>query len=174
MAMTPDELSAPLGVDRGPKAQHPFRSSVHWAAIATLGLLALGLLAWAMVAHDPLGGKPIAPARTAGAAPDKTSEHAGPLVLEAGGNDARDPRANPSIALLPSLAPPATRTVTIIDGTSGKRQEVVLPATLSIGSVETQPTENPRRGPVAKPAPRAGAKDGIGGDVGGQGVENHR
>src|SRR5438105_1166379 len=120
MAMTPDELSAPLGMDRGAKAHRPLRSSVHQAAIAALGLFALGLLAWAVVAHDPLGGESIGPAKSTAAAPDKTPERAGPLVLEAGGNDARDPRESPASAVLPSLAP-ATRTVTIIDGTSGPR-----------------------------------------------------
>jgi uncharacterized protein len=158
MVMTPDEFSAPLGVDRRPKAHRPFRFFVHWAAIATSGLLALGFLAWAVVAHDPLGGEFTATARTAVAAP----EQAGPLALEAGGNDARDPRTSPGIAVFPPLAP-AIRTVTIIDGTSGKRQEVLLPATSNIDSVETQPAENRRRSAAGKSSPRAGAKDGIGG-----------
>jgi hypothetical protein len=39
---------------------------------------------------------------------------------------AEEPRAE--AVFTQTVAPPATRTVTIIDGTSGKRQEIVIPA----------------------------------------------
>ena len=153
--MTADELSTPLGLDRKPQA--PFRFSIFRAAIATLGLLALLFLALAVLAHDPFGGRrvAVAPATSPIAPAGNPQEQAETGVAEPGTGES--PMVSP-VQTLPSAAPP-TRTVTIIDGTSGKRQEIVIPAWTNTGSIDVQqPAESPRRSTPAKPPSRAPGK----------------
>ena len=122
--MTPDEFSAPLGLDRKRKA--PFQISVHQAAITASALFALIFLASALMAHKPLGSegasKPHATAAASAPAKKPNPSDAGSAALDAIG----DTRDSHLAAPLPAALP--TRTVTIIDGTSGKRQEIAIPA----------------------------------------------
>ena len=158
--MTADELSMPLGLDRKPQA--PFRFSIFRATLAASGLLALLFLALAVLAHDhfaynPFGGRPVAVAPTTSpiVPAGNPQEQAETGLTEPGTGE--PPMASPVQTLL-SAAPP-TRTITIIDGTSGKRQEVVIPAWTNTGSIEVQqPDESPRRSAPAKPLSRAQGK----------------
>ena len=157
--MTADELSAPLGLDQTPKA--PFRLPLYLVVVASLGLFAVVFLAGVMIADKSPSSEAI------GAAPDKataTSKKPDSLdtdIAEPGGKDARESREAIPAQLVPS-AVPATRTISIIDGTSGKRQEVVIPAWTNGDGVEEQPTQPPRRqgGRAVIPAKRPAATTG--------------
>ena len=80
--------------------------------MALLLLALAGFVGWAAVMRDPLGGEPVASA---------------PVVPPA--EASARPAPKPEMAEQPAAPaiPPGARTVTIIDGSSGKRQEVVIP-----------------------------------------------
>ena len=118
MADTVDDLSAPLGQKterRKRRFRLPFTAMQALAAL--LGLFLLGFIGFALFNDNPLGGEPIAhvaihqakdaPAASheAGAKNDDKTEHGAKEETRAAGEQ---------------------KTVTIIDGTSGKRQDVVI------------------------------------------------
>ena len=120
--MPADELSAPLGQDKRPR-QHRNGLSFLQLVAAALGALAITIVGWAMLVEDPLGGEPmaIAPVDLAAAAkakPEKPESAAGEgrtgLSRDGGYGSGSEP---------PAAALPPSRTVTIIDGTSGQRRE---------------------------------------------------
>jgi uncharacterized protein len=81
----------------------------------------------AMFGHDPLGGEPmaVAPAsvaRDTAAAPDGST-------TPAGAPPAAGPNVQTAAPATPKATPPKTKTVTIIDGATGARREVMIPAT---------------------------------------------
>src|SRR5207302_240077 len=78
---------------------------------------------WAMIADDPFGGEPVAvaPARLAASGGAPSQAMAKPSMTAAA-NEHDGPDAAAAVA-----PPPAARTITIIDGTSGKRHDVVIP-----------------------------------------------
>jgi polysaccharide deacetylase 2 family uncharacterized protein YibQ len=94
------------------------------AGLLTLFVLVIAL--WALLHDDPFGGEPIAIVSTDGRAP--------PAAQKAGEPGASTP-AKPQVgnAAAPAGASMAaaagSKTITIIDGTSGKRQEVAIPST---------------------------------------------
>ena len=123
-----DDLNTPLA---GPKAKRRLTlpiSAPHVLA-GIFGLILAVFVAWAMMVQDPFGGEPVAvasiPARSAATTPgapakkslDAASRSDGPIQA------AGDPAAPTGDG----------KTITIIDGTSGKRQEVTIP-----GSPEQQ------------------------------------
>ncbi|MFA6266409.1 MAG: divergent polysaccharide deacetylase family protein [Pseudolabrys sp.] len=133
--MESDDLNAPLGQSRS-RSRLAKRLPKLPIALPQLvaGLLALGglvVVGWALIANDPLGGEPMAvvSAKAPGdmAAADNTKgdgkEHTrrdGPTVqrMESGAVAASIPGAR---------IPDGAKTVTIIDGSSGKSKEVVIP-----------------------------------------------
>ena len=141
--MADDELSAPLGRKAKAKPRRfklPTAYLPHVAAVA-LGLFVCVCAGWALFVNDPTGGEPVATVAT-GLGPPK---RAMPAVVSV--NPAQGPRSYdgpgeavtipvpPMQAQLQAqpLAPPplpatsARNTVTIIDGSTGKRQEVADP-----------------------------------------------
>jgi len=158
-----DDLSAPLGQNR------PRRAAARW--LGKLGLhripvtpiqalagglgLAVGAVAlWAVAVDDPLGGEPmvVVAAKTGGS---NVTESAG--AADATGQ----PRRYDGPA--PAATPPAgAQTINIIDGASGKSQQVVIPVTNAGGGAASAPPgdkhllEKTRHGDV----PRIGA-DGV-------------
>ncbi len=114
--MTTDELTSPLGQNR-PARRRRFRLpiTVSQAIGVLLGLFLLAFAAVAIFHDDPLGGQPIA------------SVTLRPPVASA------PPPATPATTAAPQSAPaPAAksaegqRTITIIDGSSGARRDVVV------------------------------------------------
>jgi len=101
------------------------------------------LVAWAMIVDDPFGGEPwaVAPAATTAAMAAKPS------------SDDTQTRAQTQAVVRADTpqqpAAPAGRTVTIIDGTSGKRQEVVI-AGPSQDKIDPRLTETSKHGPLPK------------------------
>ncbi|MEI9804350.1 MAG: divergent polysaccharide deacetylase family protein [Pseudolabrys sp.] len=96
-----------------------------------LGLFGLVVAGWAIFANDPLGGEPTAvvPAKQPGAGQAKRdadgdgkaySRYDGPVV--------KIPDAA-ATATKPAGPPPGSKTITIIDGSSGKSQDVIIPGT---------------------------------------------
>jgi len=121
MADTVDDLSAPLGQKterRKRRFRLPFTGMQALAAL--LGLFLLGFIGFALFNDNPLGGEPIAhvairqkpgepkdasaASHEAGAKNEDKTEHGAKEETKAAGE----------------------KTITIIDGTSGKRQDVVI------------------------------------------------
>jgi polysaccharide deacetylase 2 family uncharacterized protein YibQ len=139
-----DDLSAPLGQHKTQKRRLTVPAAVPRAVAATLSLCLIVFAAWALIADNPYGGEPLAVVstdrRTAIAA--KTSDE--PAVPA------------PAQAVPQNPVPPiGTQTITIIDGTSGKRQDVVIPATPDgkSGADESPLLETSRHGAIPKIGP---------------------
>ena len=117
MAEAADELSTPLGQQTTRKPRRfrlPFTALQALAVL--LGLFLVAFIGVALFNDNPLGGEPVAhiALRTNPAADDKHGT-AAPSHAEAGPKSAAK-----------QAAPGESKTVTIIDGSSGKRQDVVI------------------------------------------------
>jgi uncharacterized protein len=153
-AATADDLSAPLG-QRPAKRRRKFPISGSQAVAAALALFFGAFVLWTVFADDPLGGEPVVaiPIELHGASAAPKPEQmgaaegaGGPAGAEAVQNtlkrDAAMGRssvvASPGApassggpaaasASTPQALPPNAKTVTIIDGKTGERQEMVVP-----------------------------------------------
>ena len=137
--MTIDEFSAPLGQHTRPR-NRGLRISASRIAIGAGALAAVLATAWAITTDSPLRGRPDAIA----SAPEVTAANA-PVTASGVEQSARQ-RNNPSDAAPAALAPPpaaAMRTVTIIDGMTGKRREIVLPETSNVIGFDQQMSDPP-------------------------------
>jgi polysaccharide deacetylase 2 family uncharacterized protein YibQ len=117
-----DDLSAPLGQQPG-KPRFTLPVVIPRALAGLLGFCLLGFLAWTAVINDPFGGEPMVIV----SADPRSASHGG----SPGGSPAGKPGqagSQPTVsASTPDKATPAgAQTVTIIDGMSGKRQEVPI------------------------------------------------
>jgi polysaccharide deacetylase 2 family uncharacterized protein YibQ len=129
------------------------------AMAGVLGLLLITWTAWAVIGNDPLGGEPkavvstgAAPSKPARAMPTVASQDQGPRNYDGPG----DPPRTPSPVASPNSPPaaPGTKTVTIIDGSTGKRQEVPIPSTRDVRApVEQRLLESSRHGAIPRIAP---------------------
>jgi uncharacterized protein len=129
--MTVDDLTTPLG--RGParRRREPFVSIPKVIAVA-LALFLGAFVVWAFVSDDPLGGEPkiAAPIDERGLAAANKPEATAPQsavtdpALQAPANVKAVTPDSPQIR--PAL-PPGSKTVTIIDGKTGQRHEIVIP-----------------------------------------------
>lgn len=131
--MSMDDLTAPLGRQlkkRRRAIKIPIPQIIAGALAAFLGIFVL----WAVVADDPYGGEPwaVVPANLRIAAktsdiPAQASPPASSGALQShDGQGAAAPASPPAAG-----AAPNTTTVTIIDGKTGARQDVVVPAPAS-------------------------------------------
>jgi len=160
-----DELSAPLGKSVRPqKKRRRFRLPIRipHAIAGLLALFVLGCAAWALMVDDPLGGEPIAVVAT-GFDPPKSGP-ALPNVVSAQGARSYDGPDAPASKQAPTPAQPAatpvpaanpnTKTVTIIDGSTGKRQEVPIPTARDVRApLEQRLLETSRHGAIPRIAP---------------------
>jgi uncharacterized protein len=159
-----DDLNAPLGQDVGQdkrKRLSKFSAAGPRLVAGMLGLFGLLVVSWATFVNDPLGGEPIAVVATkqpptgqaAGSAQKDNSgdgkQHSrydGPPVT------APDPAAAAAATAAAKSPAPGTKTITIIDGSSGKSQEVTIPgnpaATPSKSSVDQRFLESTRHGSI--------------------------
>jgi polysaccharide deacetylase 2 family uncharacterized protein YibQ len=122
-----DDLNAPLGQDK--KKKWPVLPiGVPQILAGLLGLSGLSIVAWALFAHDPLGGEPVAVVATPALS---TPAYAKGQAAGSGSQNAHydGPSAAPNAGAAHAVAkvPANSRTVTIIDGSSGKRQQIVIP-----------------------------------------------
>jgi polysaccharide deacetylase 2 family uncharacterized protein YibQ len=151
-----DELSAPLGQNAKTKKQRRrFKSPIRFthAIAGVLGLFVLACAGWALSVDDPLGGEPYAVIATG------PSSKPGPVMpaVVAGGAPTQGPRsADAPAAALQSPPAPAgsTKTVTIIDGSTGQRQEVAIPASRDVRApLQQRLLETSRHGAIPRIAP---------------------
>src|SRR5882672_9643411 len=117
MTETADELSTPLGQEtRRKKRRFRLPFTVMQALAVLLGLFLVGFATIALFTENPFGGEPVAHValrKTPGA-----DEKAAPAASS---------HAEPATKSAPKQAAPGeSKTVTIIDGSSGKRQDVVI------------------------------------------------
>jgi len=130
--LSPDDLNAPLGQDSS-KKRRQFPLSAPQILAGVLGLFGVAVVASALFVNDPLGGEPKAVVATNPdtAKPDKGGagngqnhdRYDGPSVVVA-----TPPAATEAEKAAPT-APPGAKTVTIINGATGNRQEIVIPGT---------------------------------------------
>jgi polysaccharide deacetylase 2 family uncharacterized protein YibQ len=123
-----DDLTRPLG--RNLKKARPSVVPVVALRVAAgaLGGFAAIALGWALFADAPFGGEPMAAARINVHAERPAAE---PKPIETGnrtptGNDRPNRYDGPDLGA-GQTPPPGPNTITIIDGSSGKRQEIQLP-----------------------------------------------
>jgi hypothetical protein len=154
-----DELSAPLGQKAKKKKRRSFRLPITVPQVIA-GALALFVLAcggWAVMVDDPLGGEPMAVVATSADPPkglaaasvteavDGARRHDGTINIQ---KKVAEPAAPPQQAAGPT---PGTKTVTIIDGSTGKRQEVAIPATRDVRApLEQRLLETSRHGAIPR------------------------
>jgi len=117
MAETADDLSTPLGQQTARRKRRfrlPFTGIQALAVL--LGLFLAVFAGFAIFGDNPLGGEPVARiALRPPADPPEKSAMAPPVAAEPGAKSATK-----------QAAPADQKTVTIIDGSSGKRQDVVI------------------------------------------------
>jgi len=160
-----DELSAPLG-QNAKKKRRRFPIRVPHVIAGALGLFLLAVAGWALLVDDPLGGEPVAviatgsdPAKAAppmptvvsgGAATQSPRNYDGPGPAS---KQVQIPASSPGAQ--PATAPATgTKTVTIIDGSTGKRQEVAIPASRDVRApLEQRLLETSRHGAIPRIAP---------------------
>lgn len=141
--MTADDLSTPLGQE----PVHRKRRILPWTAgqaVAALLVLFLATFAgFALFHHDPLGGEPMA--RIAlHAPPASNTTPVKPAAVTA--TPTATPDTKPATATIKPATPgPGQKTITIIDGSSGARQDVV------VGTRETRPDKAPTANPAIMP-----------------------
>ena len=158
-----DELSAPLGQDadstKAARRRKRVKAVLPLAALrvsaGVLGLMPLAFLGWALFTEGPLGGEPMAVARIhlqlEGAA-------AGPMPIESSAPESRESdRAHPNrydgpplITGQPANAPRGGSTVTVIDGSSGKREDFVIPGEAANAAGDARLAEPSRNGPLPR------------------------
>ncbi len=117
--MAPDDLNAPLGQV---KPKPPRRIGAPQVLAGLLAASGLVVVVWAAFVHDPLGGEPVAVVsrKTPAAEQRRAQRHDGAM------SDADTSRAaNATEELQPQIS--TAKTITIIDGSNGNRQEIVIP-----------------------------------------------
>ena len=154
--MAPDDLNAPLGQDKR-KGLPKLPAAAPQILAGALGLFGIVVVAWAIFVNDPLGGEPTAVVATGSPAKPQAkpagdgqqqSRHDGPPS---------DKAPSVKVAIPAAAPPPGSKTITIIDGSSGKQQDVVIPGKSS-GSAPKAPVdqrllETTRHGAIPKIAP---------------------
>ncbi len=154
-----DDLDAPLG--QGKKKRLPkLRASTPQILAALLGLFGLAVVAWGIFGNDPLGGEPVAVVAT-------MSRPAGGAILDTAedlqqhhrqdGQSSSGPSASAVVKIKaePPVPSPGSKTVTIIDGSSGKSRVVVIPGNGGMPKtpIDKQLLETTRHGVIPKIGP---------------------
>jgi hypothetical protein len=130
-----DDLNAPLGQDKK-KGLPKLPVAAPQLLAGMLGLFGLLVVAWAVFVNDPLGGEPVAvvaakPPAAGQAKQDSDGDGKQHSRYDGPAGTAPDPAAT-AAAAAKAIAPPAgSKTITIIDGSSGKSQEVIIPGNSS-------------------------------------------
>jgi hypothetical protein len=124
--MTANDLTAPLG--QGPR-KHRRAVNIPAAQILVVALgLFLGLFVlWAIIGRDPSGGEPVAVAPTDPRVAKKAPELV-PVPQAAAPTDSTDRAAAAIVSPAPQTKTTNAVTVTIVDGKTGTKREVVVTA----------------------------------------------
>lgn len=141
-----DDLNTPLGQSpaKPPRFAHS-KHAIRAVAGGLAGIIAVFVL-WAVIAQDPLGGEPHAKI-SIGAAEVVDAKPAQPAPKPADAPKQEQATTQPD--------KPAGTTITIIDGSSGKRQEVTIPNTTDSkrNPAESRLLETSRHGQIPRIAP---------------------
>ena len=127
--MTTDDLTAPLGQNKR-KQRLTMPITAPQAVAGVLGLLTLIVTAWTLLVDDPLGGEPMVAVATHVPSAQAAARSGGDAPAPANtGYAARNDGSTLAAvqAAAPAAPPPGSRTITVIDGSSGTRQDVVIP-----------------------------------------------
>ena len=152
--MPSDDLNAPLGKKKRKKLPKlPVAGPQILAGV--LGLFGIAVVAWAIFVNDPLGGEPTAVVVTGPVTkiPPKPDGDGQQHARHDGAHPKpRPPRRWPHPPLSP--LPPGAKTITIIDGSSGKHQNVIVPGKSSDlapkAAGDQRFLENTRHGAIPK------------------------
>ncbi len=151
-----DDLNTPLGQGKESKRGGAWPAFLPRALAGALGLGLVTFLLWAATADDPMGGEPVALVAIEPAAKVAEDAQQPVKVVTPSPNGGFDAPSGPAAG---------SKTVTIIDGTSGKREEITLPATPGLpraantdgppyesttGALTPRPIETPRQGGIPK------------------------
>lgn len=148
--MPTDDLSAPLGQQKTPKRRIALPHLLPQAVAALLALSIVVFAAWAMLANDPYGGEPMATAHT-NLTPANVAVK-GDMAVSTEPGEAGRRYDGPAAGAAPG-APPGSKTVTIIDGSTGKREDVTIPGASSDAKAATSEqrlAEPSRHGPIPR------------------------
>jgi len=157
-----DDLSAPLGQNAKTKRRFRLPITVSQAIAGVLALIVLTFAAWAVLVDDPLGGEPMAviatgPAPKAEVAMPPVAAMPGPGPSSYAGPAPSLPNVVSPTPNVTPVAPPAATgpTVTIINGSTGQRLEVPLPAPDKAAKPqpEQRMSETTRHGVIPKIGP---------------------
>jgi polysaccharide deacetylase 2 family uncharacterized protein YibQ len=155
-----DDLTAPLGQGGPPRRRLVIPPLVARVIAGALGLCITIALLWVAFVNDPLGGEPTAVVST-----DMRPSPGGSKAAEA--PPSAHVKTVPGSASAPDADKPGPKTITIIDGMSGKHQEVVIgssagdqpatpgapppaPSPVLGPNVDQRLIENTRNGPIPK------------------------
>jgi polysaccharide deacetylase 2 family uncharacterized protein YibQ len=158
-----DDLNAPLGQKAGQdkrKLLPKLPVSGPQLLAGVLGLTGLVVVSWALFVNDPLGGEPVAVVTTKppGGA-QAGSDGDGKEHSRHDGLAAKAPESGDAATTIIKSAspPPGSKTITIIDGSSGKSQDVIIPGNATPGAstppVDQKLLENSRHGAIPQIGP---------------------
>jgi polysaccharide deacetylase 2 family uncharacterized protein YibQ len=133
-----DDLNVPLGQSPSPKRQVPIARLATYGVAGLLGGALTVFVLWAAVVRDPLGGEPSAQVTLPPVAVPEA-----PPPQQSAKIDTPQKDASP---------PAGTQTVNIIDGSTGKKQEVVIGASPESKRSAADPRliESSRHGPIPR------------------------
>jgi uncharacterized protein len=155
--VTADDLSAPVGTSKPKRRRFVLPPVVPRAIAAVLGSCLAVFVLWALLANDRFGGEPVAvvPFELRTPPPGKAGEAVPPASAQAKA-DTKTP-AQAAADPPDKATPPGSKTVTIIDGVSGKRQDVVVadpaPAAAGRAIVDERLIESSPQGAIPKIGP---------------------
>ena len=142
--MAADDLSTPLGQEPK-KRRFALPVVVPRAVAGLLGFCLLGFVAWTVLISDPFGGEPVVIVSADARSP---SQGGTPGKPDAAGGQSAASASSPDKA-----TSPGGQTITIIDGMSGKRQEVPIAGGDGKASeqvIDQRHVENSRHGSLPK------------------------
>jgi len=153
--VTSDDLNTPLGQEKQkPPSKLPIAGPQLLAG--ALGLSGLLAVSWALFVNDPLGGEPTAVVATK----LPGANQAGGITIPDSDGKNHSRRDGPADVAAPAKVeiPPGSKTITIIDGSSGKRQDVLIPGNANSTPPSSAPAdqkllETTRHGAIPQIAP---------------------
>jgi polysaccharide deacetylase 2 family uncharacterized protein YibQ len=129
-----DDLNAPLGQETKTKSRFTPTITAPQVIAAGLGVVVLTFALWIIFVDDPMGGEPVqVTAIETIAVPSEAKKQGDTITVVSGQQVQGRPdvmgQSNPVTASgnAPQQSGKATQTVTVIDGSSGKRQEFQIP-----------------------------------------------